>query len=1816
MAAFRLFSCTRELLEDQLVELVGEWIKHAQPDAGASPLFGLAHFPYWLLDCDSLEQFLGKYVAVVVPTLVFHKRREDLEAVAAALGKDASSIVRAQVPVVLAYCFPLYYENRDLAREVCNDFLTQYILPKEINALIPRHFGEILQHLLERCSSDSHPLPPWYSRPVIKQILQHFATVLKLTTEKLILKTRNRTNQLLLHLRRRLQRCHRAPEQRRLLDNVQFLIEQLGDSSCNPNVLRDLLALLVHTIQRLCDHDTLKSAYAILKGLCRLSLQHSPQDLGSHLAMLMSVLIPAASSKDRDAAAGEAIDTIELLLVEGAGRLHESIERLSIEFPDLSVFETVRSVLDKAQRKQELKEELRNCQDAIIAALAYGGGTTLSRLASMLELRRAEYAEMLQSVGGRHVAQQMLALLMFLSRPQSNPSVRLSAARCLGEMAAIDPQAIAFEWDDQLSTAGAGAGGVWEFIVTRGDIGKFDEDGRILCLHTLGRFLLDPDVDLVSASVAALRKILRTLSGTIAYKNLDPRSRNVLVSFAPKEGSARANAPICSPPAEAEAAVWRPELWRVNADQHETWIRGVMQQLANFAVKDEVLQHCAEMCSLSLGFAELMFPYLIYDVAKREATSSLARCFSELLSAQSNSSLAAVQLVLLALNHIRRRIMIDMLAQTANANRQKRSKASPHFWSSPIWPQVNLLIVAEAAKRCSAYLTCMQFVELWLERTYGELILPEDDGEWVDGGSGAGLRRAVDLLQDAAAHINEPDAIFGFRTRSFDVFDSLRSYEQEGDWSSNAGAFDMILQGLTPLARRSLSSSVGTHRVADLHRGLLDSFKHLGYNTTCLSYLQSLAPSAPGEIHLLADAYYEMYWRTRRWQLDATEAELLENGSSNGAVAATAAERTEYHLSYAAQKSLHHGTHAALRALGSGEPEEFNATLRLLRISQVDALRNISLESVSTVQPVLSRLHFIAEIEAAWGLKWSGPVSEAGEDRRWQARIRLMDGYDFALIEPLLALRQVVLTETRGEGSPLWRSHMCDAAMRARKARQFHIARIALNALRMQDAAQSPLQPPPIVTSSIVLRDSDSDSEDAGGNEMEADVNNSCNSWRWCWRWEECKILWAQGDQRRATAAAQELLRQMTAIGRSESVALQASVHCTAGEWLATTASENAQTIREQWLEPAIELWKDCSDTDKLAKGYFALARFADTQYENSEAVILSAEWQQSQRLRRQKEDELRKCEKLPDKRKIEGHIRLLQRQTKLYREEAQQLESARATYVDLAVKNYILCLQTSERHDLHAAFRLCAIWFKNCTHEGLCRILEREQRTIPSCKLLPLMHQITSRIASGDGVFVETVRALVTRLCREHPYHALLQVLALQNQNDEKAVAAKLILTHLQSSANKQLASLVHEMRALSAAYIELARLPVEKDGTRVFPLPRNVIEVEKSQFAAVLTAEIPVDPHRSYKNVARLSSFDRKYTIADGISNPKIIVCHGTDGKPYKQLVKAGDDLRQDAVMQQMFRMINAFLRADAATRRRRLQVRTYKVIPLAPRAGIVEWITNTTTFREYLEGGKSSAGAHVRYRPDDMPPHECRRKMKDVKAERRYSEYKDIERRFRPVFHHFFLEKFPRPATWYERRVAYTRSVSSTSIVGYVVGLGDRHFSNILIDERTAELVHIDLGVAFEQGKTLSQPEVVPFRLTRDMVDGMGVAGIEGAFRRCCEETMRVLRHRQEVLLTIVEVLLHDPLYRWTLSPLEALRIQREAAEEDSANVAVHDASNEDTNRDATRALLRLKQKLNGIEHGPALSVEGQVNQLINEARDPQRLSQMYHGWAAWL
>jgi serine-protein kinase ATM len=57
-----------------------------------------------------------------------------------------------------------------------------------------------------------------------------------------------------------------------------------------------------------------------------------------------------------------------------------------------------------------------------------------------------------------------------------------------------------------------------------------------------------------------------------------------------------------------------------------------------------------------------------------------------------------------------------------------------------------------------------------------------------------------------------------------------------------------------------------------------------------------------------------------------------------------------------------------------------------------------------------------------------------------------------------------------------------------------------------------------------------------------------------------------------------------------------------------------------------------------------------------------------------------------------------------------------------------------------------------------------------------------------------------------------------------------------------------------------------------------------------------------------------------------------------------------------------------------------------------------------------------------------------------------------------------------------------------------------------------------------------ETVPFRLTRDIVDGFGISGCEGHFIRASTFALTVFREEEDTISTFLDVLRYDPLYSW--------------------------------------------------------------------------------------
>jgi serine/threonine-protein kinase ATR len=219
----------------------------------------------------------------------------------------------------------------------------------------------------------------------------------------------------------------------------------------------------------------------------------------------------------------------------------------------------------------------------------------------------------------------------------------------------------------------------------------------------------------------------------------------------------------------------------------------------------------------------------------------------------------------------------------------------------------------------------------------------------------------------------------------------------------------------------------------------------------------------------------------------------------------------------------------------------------------------------------------------------------------------------------------------------------------------------------------------------------------------------------------------------------------------------------------------------------------------------------------------------------------------------------------------------------------------------------------------------------------------------------------------------------------------------------------------------------------------------------------------------------------------------------------------------------------------------------------------------------------------------------------------EYRKLIQEFYPALGEYFREQFPSPQSFFKARSAYIKSTAVWSIVGYIMGLGDRHGENILIDVCSGETFHVDCNLLFNKGETLPTPETVPFRLTHNMVDAMGVLGFNGPFRKSCEIILRVLQKEKRTLVAYVRPIIYD-----THKKSSSESSNRDHGRRTNELI---DTSNQEKIKRVVERLDGIVRKFKGSAEIP-MSTEGQVNFLIKEATSEENLGAMYRGWIPWM
>ena len=262
----------------------------------------------------------------------------------------------------------------------------------------------------------------------------------------------------------------------------------------------------------------------------------------------------------------------------------------------------------------------------------------------------------------------------------------------------------------------------------------------------------------------------------------------------------------------------------------------------------------------------------------------------------------------------------------------------------------------------------------------------------------------------------------------------------------------------------------------------------------------------------------------------------------------------------------------------------------------------------------------------------------------------------------------------------------------------------------------------------------------------------------------------------------------------------------------------------------------------------------------------------------------------------------------------------------------------------------------------------------------------------------------------------------------------------------------------------------------------------------------------YESGKPVIRIQSFEGNFAVISSKQRPRKISLKGSDGVTYTYALKGHEDIRQDERVMQLFGLVNTLLATDSECFKRHLNIQRYPAIPLSQSSGLLGWVPNSDTFhvliREYRDNRKILLNIEHRIMLQMAPDYDNLTLMQKVEV----FGYALDNTTGRDLYRVLWL-KSKSSEQWLDRRTNYTRSLAVMSMVGYILGLGDRHPSNLMLDRITGKVIHIDFGDCFEIAMHREKyPERVPFRLTRMLTYAMEVGEL------CISSSHPISRNRQ--------------------------------------------------------------------------------------------------------
>ncbi|TMX00805.1 hypothetical protein EJD97_000115 [Solanum chilense] len=1766
------------------------------------------------------------------------------EFAAAILGTDTEELVKRMVPVVLPKLVVTQQDNQqaiftlyELAKRLNTDMVQLIVnwLPKVLAYALHRADGQellaVLQFYHEQTGSDKQEifaaaLPALLDELVcftdedesmeisirlmkVPQVIKEVSGILT-GEDDIPAFLRNHFVGLLNSIDRKMLHAEDISLQRQAIKRIEMLISMMG--SHLSTYVPKLMVLLMQAINKESLQD---DGLSVLHFFIKQIAQISPSSTKHVISQVFAALVPFLERESDSSSShlNKIVEILEELVLQNKSILKEHIGEFP-PLPTIPALDRVNRMISAGRGMMTLNDQLRDIIDGLDHENLNVRYMVASELSKLLNLRREDIMALITKVGDANM-DVMSALITSLlrgcaeqSRTMVGQRLKLICADCLGALGAIDPSKVKGFSSMRFQIACSDDDLIFELIHKhlarsfRAAPDTIIQDSAALAIQELLKIAgceasLDDNV-VASTSQTRGKRLVKLPVSVVdgKYTELQGRGQRLWNRFSSyvKEIIApcltsRFQLPSVSD-STSSGPIYRPSM------SFRRWIFFWIRKLTAHATgsRASIFYACRGIVRHDMQIAMYLLPYLVLN-AVCDGTEE-ARCgiteeiLSVLNAAASENSTdvvngissghneVCIQAVFTLLDNlgqwvddVQQELSLSQSIQTSSSRQQAlKSKEKTINLSSDsdqvliqckhvseLLAAIHKMTLARASFRCQAYARSLLYFESHVR---------EKSGSFNPASEKSGLFEDEDIsfLMEIYSGLDEPDGLCGFASlrKSKSLQDHLLINKKAGNWAEVLTSCEQALQMEPTSVQR--------------HSDVVNCLLNMCHLQATVTHVDGLISRIPKYQKTWCMQGVQAAWRLGRWDLMD---EYLNGADEEGLVCSSSESNALFDMDVA----------KILQAIMKRDQFSVAKRITLSKQALIAPLAAAGMDSYARAYPFVVKLHMLRELEDYSSLLGGESFLEKSfvlcdSDfsklmESWEDRLKLTQPSLWAR-EPLLAFRRLVFGASglNAQVGECWIQY----AKLCRSAGHYETASRAI---------------------------------------LEAKASGASNV-----HMEKAKLLWST---RRADGAIAEL--QQTLLNMPVEVVGSAAISSITSLSLVPLnpqplicgtqfSNENrgvAKTLLlySRWIhytgqkqkEDVISLYSRVKELQpKWEKGYFYLAKYCDE-------LLVDA---------RKRQDDKETCSKA------------VPTNSALVTATNMNTERSWWSYLPDVLLFYAKGLHRGHRNLFQALPRLLTLWFDfgsvyhisssrankelKTIHGKVLSIMRGCLNDFPTYQWLTVLPQLVSRICHQNEEIVRLVKYIITSVLRKYPQQALWTMAAVTKSTvpSRREAAAEIINAAKRKSNEASVSSLFAQFAMLIDHLIKLCFHPGQTKARTInisteFSALKRMMPVEIIMpTQQSLTVNLPTYDVNTPENITSeifysadlptITGIADEADILSSLQRPKKIILLGSDGIERPFLCKPKDDLRKDARMMEFNAMVNRLLCKCSESRRRKLYIRTFAVIPLTEDCGMVEWVPHTRGLRQILQDIYISCGKFDRQKTNPQVKRiydQCLGKMPEDEMLKN-----KILPMFPPAFHKWFLNMFSEPAAWFRARVAYAHTTAVWSMVGHIVGLGDRHGENILFDSTTGDCVHVDFSCLFDKGLQLEKPELVPFRLTQNMIDGLGITGYEGIFLKVCEITLSVLRAHRETLMSVLETFIHDPLVEWTKS-------------HKSSGVEVQ-------NPHAQRAISNIEARLQGIVVGVGaapslpLAVEGQARRLIAEAVSHKNLGKMYIWWMPWF